>query len=701
MGSRRLVTDRIYEFSKSGNDFNTLRVLSVAVISAFFFFFPALAQSPNSDCYKLGFEVSAGSVAGCVAAADDRSANVSEQKKGIAWGHAARSLALQAPGEMSVEDASRAADYVFESMERILPTDRKLLYLTDDSGRRGDRDIKADSRKGRARAPLANSFLFERAMILARAQGRLVTSGQCNNACIDETLGLMSEVEPLLGADPSGNSLWRSEYFYRAAQLEQSRQPIDYDGVISSYQQVQSGPFLSPARQAIAQLATDAGDQAVARRTQDAYARAVDYFQAAVLASPADTTAWQKKGLAHLALGRDFRQGVAEFELAEEAFAQIDAKFELGTTYSAWADFLERTDPRAVGQIDYLRAEAVAAFEASGSNSSDAQARRLKSLADASMRAEDFKRAAEAYGQEGQIRVGGSLAGEAFFNQAVAIEADAQKARRPVPYDQVETALRRASAADMSSAKIAAAFGEALLQRYQDARSAADLVEARQQFLGEARQQFQRIRKAGTVEIENGQTVSYASMGDQQQFLGEAFYGLSLVEGANGNAGPRAISLADQAVVNAVSDDGKFRRNACLMRVLAGGDWVTDDDNEVHCLTGGTSDTNLVKAMFLMRRAAQLRGGARIDGRRAELRRQARSLIQLNQNDAVRLEGFGIPGEPDMRLVPADAALIFLQEISEVCNYEGGRAELPPRYSRYRSDALNFWRFYKLDLCVP
>ncbi|MEO1406984.1 MAG: hypothetical protein AAFV54_10910, partial [Pseudomonadota bacterium] len=185
---------------------------------------------------------------------------------------------------------------------------------------------------------------------------------------------------------------------------------------------------------------------------------------------------------------------------------------------------------------------------------------------------------------------------------------------------------------------------------------------------------------------------------------------LSRGSDGRGVADDTVVSYADQAVTNAVSDDGTYRRHACLMRILASGKWVEDTNRQAHCLSGGNADTNLVKAMFLMRQAAELPDRAQNDNQRAQLRSQARRLIPVTQADrTVGFQGFGGLEEPSLinanrsstdPNIRREAYLIFLTELSEVCNYSGGRAELPPEYSGLRDDVRSFWRFYRMTECV-
>ncbi|MEO0883138.1 MAG: hypothetical protein AAFY34_10425 [Pseudomonadota bacterium] len=666
----------------------------------------AQAQIQKADCYEFLLEVGSGQRADgvaniCLDAARDSLAN--DVTKGLAWRHAA--IASFKSNQPNLSDA---LGFMNLSYTELGNSDSNLVL--EGNLRLWDRK-KLGRRDRRAHEPARQAFLFTRATDFADIALAANAAGQCDPSCARNALDALEDpvVSGILFGYRTSDPAQVSRYYFLKGRLNESIGTNRADEAISAYRQVDRTSSNWPeARGRIAAIALAASGQ-YGSRSRAELEQKISYLRQVLQPDidPNNLQVLASLGDAYGALARPpINLGEAEFRNAELAYTQFltvqggtgaDAAVmegRLGSIYADWAKYIEaraNNVPAELRRAEEYRELAIVRFEraaAAGATSPDAQIM----IADDAFSKGNWAGAAAAYGNAAGIFENLPTpqlqsAGENYLKQA-----NAHKLNNDIVAKGV--ALANAERVDRSSAKIA--MERAAFLSDQGSVSAA------------------RGLYAGVAGLSN--TRSYR---DAEIHRGRAYYELSLLDlqtaARRSNGSPIAsdaiISYADQAIAYGTDDGARYRRHACLVRVLGARKWILEA-NQAHCLSGGTADTNLVKAMFLMRRAAaQYSDNDRYDSNRAQIRRRARdAFLPINPNDRnINFEGFGLPGEPVRRADPQtgqggikrEAYLLFLKEITELCNFDGGgRAELPERYKNQRSMVLDFWNYYQMTECV-
>ncbi len=660
---------------------------------------PPVSSEPSAEaCRRLVLDTPS--------APEQVAVNCAEAAKGSTLTGVTRGIALHHAAMAHERDGQpdKALALGLDSLRQVATSDEALVTQPNIGSRRAAtrRAEVLDFRHGRLKT-------FALASMKAQARD----AAACPPNCLTRAIDLLEGEKGFLVGAMRADDARRNEYPFLLGLLYASRGSAgDPDRAVEAFRMVRNSglaAFRTEATAAMQDVALTAGREALQGDSREADERALRYFGLATEADARNGEAHFETGAAWHRLAARSATGIDGFQSAERSLKTAislfadgssewgEAQLELGGTYDDWAESLRRSPQGSEADITRLRAQSLEAFAAAAraiSNDPDLQMRIAQNhvsaspprLAEAALA---FADAGRLFAEQGR----NSEAALAYLSQAHVMPEDTA-----AQLEAIGTVLDKAHRLDMRSAEVLLDQGWNFVRRAR---------------LAEARSAYAKVAYSGSAA--NG--TSFPALADADRYRADAYYGLSRVAAAGlqagspssgtGMANDEAVKLADEAVRRAANDDGTFRRHACLARILAGGEWVTEPETEGQCRSGGDPDANLVKAMFLMRRAAQRPGSSAYDAERNALRSEARGSLFTEPSDReTPFRGLGWPGEPAAgnMFVPRELVVDYLTQVSIACS----ASNLPLNRREHYSGAewneewdwvRSYWKFYRMDQC--
>ncbi|WP_143435430.1 tetratricopeptide repeat protein [Henriciella aquimarina] len=604
----------------------------------------------------------------CAARADD--SDILGRESALAYYHAAS--AYNALG-----DYRAAADMAERSFAELATTDS---WLTTPPAGVSGRELASWT------AP-RQTFQADRILQYAEAYSGLADtfgasaatapSGLCSSRmdCLSKAISRMTAEEGvtanLAGSTTEARSPQYDAYYLQLAKLHEARATAaDTEPALTAYQKVASSPLAGPARaearQALAGLATELGQAAMARGDSGSAGLAIRYFNIAREAQPQDPT--PMIGLGNIYFAMASRAGdVDQLHTAEQAYT--DALQYAATDAQKAAAYSGRgaTRDALASLLGTSREGAIADYQAASqfANSADA----YLTLAKACDARGDWACADDNYAK-GIARLRGDGAPGSVIAQAL-----------------IDHAGVRANMAQYSAADVRALLQDASNTAPASADAAIALArhDMRTGNWSAAETTLRRITAGG--------------MENATAYRAEAWAQLSTLAASRPNPDlTEAVTYADEAV-KLDSADPIYRRQACIARIYRGGSSVTNSANSAKCSLGTTPEALLLQAMFEMRKAQHV--GTNSANR---IRRSARDTIDsaLATVQPGAMTDFDWPSETTLAPVKTRAILLYLKEASLACggNYTFNLPEGNGLTAADYAAARNFLDVYKSRLCT-
>ena len=604
----------------------------------------------------------------CIDRADD--SDIFGREAALAYYHAATAY-------NQTNDHAAAAAALNKSFEELSTNDSWLTNLPAGLSERDAKAWETQRRAFRLNRLIQSAVAYRGLANAFGTAGASASTGACNsrNDCLSRAINRLSEGEtlagPLAGSAAEPRDADYDRFYLLLGELHEARNSAaDIEAAISAYQKVASSPLSgsakTSAKASLSAMATRLGQSAAQGTSASDTAQAIRYFNIARGADAANTDA--VLGLAHLyrRLGTG-TSDVAQLQQAEAAYTDALSSASSDAQKASAYSGRGATRDQLATLLNTSREGAIADYEAASqlANSSGT----FIVLASACKDRSDWSCADSNY-TKGIAALRAENAAPASIANALIAQAEVRAAMPSFGAADVRALLQQAANTAPGSATAVSALAQHDMENGNWAGAETG---------------FKRLVSMDTTGSGVSKSMAYAQLGQ-------------LAASRPGGSLDQAIKYADEAV-KLDSANAKFRREACLARILRGGSAVTAAENASACALGGTADAALIRAMFEMRKAQY----AGANGA-AQIRRSARDQIDLALGMAQpgQMSDFNWPATSSLPPVKTQAVLLYLKEATLAC---GGNYtfNLPNTDAITQADytaARSFLDFYKSRLCT-